>query len=212
MVRATVAAILTGATSLAALEPTLDLRGIEQAMAIGQTHLDRERVAFHQPYRLRVDRPPIDYIDIVSPFRRLVLASEQRARLGERSFSQRQAIELLAATPGLLEVRAELTFHPMHALARVPDYAIRLVADRRVVEPRSLERVPRFGPRVDGQPVPLPSAAGALPLPGTQPMLGGTVIAAFDGLRLDVNGAYDVLVLEAGKELARARLVLKNLR
>lgn len=213
MVRGTVAAILIGTASLAALEPTLDLRAIEQAIAIGLARLDRERTAFHQPYRLNVDRPPIDYLEIISPFRRVALAAEQRLRLGERSFSQRQALELLAVTPGLIEVRAELTFHPMHALASVPDYGIHLVTTGgQVVTAGSLERVPRFGPRVDGLPVPMPGVPGALPLPGTQPMLGGTVIAAFDGLRLDANGVYDVLVVEKGRELARTRLVLKSLR
>jgi hypothetical protein len=204
--------LLTGAT-VAALEPSLDPAAITDALRIGQSRLDREREAFHAPYRLAVSVPPIDYIDVVTPFRRVALASEQRMRLGDRSLSQRQAMELLAATPGLIEVVVQLTFHPMHALVRVPDYQVRLIAaSGGSIEPRGIDLVPRFGPRLDNMPVPLPGA----PVNGAprtaQPMLGGSAIAAFDGLTLDATGAYQVVVLEKGKELARARLDLGKVR
>jgi hypothetical protein len=43
-------------------------------------------------------------------------------------------------------------------------------------------------------------------------MLGGTVVAGFDALGLDAAGVYEVVVREQGKELARARVNLGNLR
>jgi len=43
-------------------------------------------------------------------------------------------------------------------------------------------------------------------------MLGGTVIASFDSERLDTRGVYDAVVEESGKELARTRVDLGNLR
>lgn len=204
--------LLTG--SLSALELSLDPRAITEALRIGQSRLDREREAFHAPYRLLVNVAPIDYIDIVTPFRRVALASEQRMRLGDRSLSQRQAMDLLATAPTLIDVVVELTFHPMHALVRVPDYQVRLIAPAGAmpIEPHGTDLVPRFGPRLDAMPVPLPGAP-TIGTPRTaQPMLGGSVIAAFDGATLDAKGVYAVVVLEKGKELARARLDLTKLR
>jgi hypothetical protein len=114
----------------------------------------------------------------------------------------------------VIDLVVELTFNPMHTFVRVPDYEVRLAPPSgRVIEPRNLDRVPRFGPRVEGTVMPLPgvsSTTGALRT--TQPMLGGSVIAAFDGFALDANGTYDVVVAERGKELARTRLLLKNVR
>ncbi|MBI3050745.1 MAG: hypothetical protein HYY76_20840 [Acidobacteria bacterium] len=81
-------------------------------------------------------------------------------------------------------------------------------ADR--VVPADLQRVPRFGARVAGTPLPYPRAP-VLP-PGSQPMLGSTVIAGFAGTQLDPRGVYDVVIEESGKELARARVNLASLR
>ena len=205
--------LLTVATA-SALELTLNPVAITAALSIGQSRLDREREAFHAPYRLAVNVPPIDYVDIITPFRRVALASEQRMRLGERSLSQRQAMELLATMPGLIEVVVQLTFHPMHALVRVPDYQVRLISPAgRPIEPRSIDLVPRFGPRLDNMPVPLPGTPTNNGAARTaQPMLGGSVVAAFDGSTLDAKTAYQVAVLEQGKELARTRLDLGQLR
>jgi hypothetical protein len=204
--------LLTAVTGTA-LELTLAPAAITDALRIGQSRLDRERDAFHAPYRLAVNVPPIDYIDIVTPFRRVVLAAEQRMRLGERSLSQRQVMELLATTPGLIEVAVQLTFHPMHALVRVPDYQVRLLSPAgKPIEPRSIDLVPRFGPRLDNMPVPLPGVPTNGAARTAQPMLGGSVVAAFDGTTLDVKIVYQVAVLEQGKELARTRLELTKLR
>ena len=205
--------LLLAATSVSALQLTLDPVAITAALRIGQSSLDREREAFHAPYRLAVSVPPIDYVDIITPFRRVALASEQRMRLGERSLSQRQAMDLLATTPGLIEVVVQLTFHPMHAMVRVPDYQVRLISPAGTpIEPRSIDLVPRFGPRLDNMPVPLPGVPTEGAGRTAQPMLGGSVIAAFDGSSLDAKAAYQVAVLEQGKELARTRLELTKLR
>jgi hypothetical protein len=204
--------LLTVATA-SALELTLDPVAITAALRIGQSRLDREREAFHAPYRLAVNVPPIDYIDITTPFRRVALASEQRMRLGERSLSQRQAMELLATSPGIIEVVLQLTFHPMHALVRVPDYQVQLISPAgKPIEPRRIDLVPRFGPRLDNMPVPLPGTPTNGAARTAQAMLGGSVIAEFDGSTLDAKSAYQVAVLEQGKELARTRLDLGKVR
>jgi hypothetical protein len=57
-------------------------------------------------------------------------------------------------------------------------------------------------------PYPLPPGVPT----GGEPLSGGTVIAGFDGKRLDSRAAYDVVIEESGKELARVRLELAAIR
>ena len=70
----------------------------------------RERTQFHAPYRVRVTQPPVDWIDVITPFHRVELAAETNARSGGRIFGQREAIEALreAAEPDRPALRDEL--------------------------------------------------------------------------------------------------------
>ena len=207
------AAVLT-ATAVFAYEASLDRRSIEEAIAIGNARIESARVRFHQPYRIPVGRAPVDYIEVVTPFRRIEVEAETRARNGNRTLSQREALDLLAATPDQVEFFVELTFHPQNTYIGVPQYDVRLALTgggaAPPIDPRNVERFPRYGARVQGLPLPYPAAPA---VPGrSEPVLGGTVVARFDGRLLDRNGVYEVIVSEAGKELARARVGLATLR
>ena len=208
-----VAAVLTG-TAVFAYEASLDRRAIEEAIAIGNSRIESARVRFHQPYRIPVGRAPIDYIEVVTPFRRIEVEAETRARNGNRTLGQREALDLLAAAPDQVEFFVELTFHPQNTYIGVPQYDVRLALTGRgaspAIEPRNLSRFPRYGARVQGLPLPYPAAPA---VPGrSEPVLGGTVIAGFDGRLLDRNGVYEVIVSEAGKDIGRARSDLRALR
>lgn len=207
------AAVLTSAAAFA-YDATLDRRSIEEAMTIGQSHIESVRVRFHQAYRIPVGRAPVDYIEVITPFRRIEVEAETRARSGNRSLSQREALEILAAAPEQVEFFVELTFHPLNTYIGVPQYDVRLSLTGRGVtqpiEPRNIERFPRYGARVAGLPLPMP-AAPAVPRQ-SEPVQGGTLAARFDARLLDRNGVYEVIVSEAGKELARARSDLRALR
>ena len=202
------------AAGVAAYERTLDLRAIDEAIVLGQSRDESVRARFHRPYRLQVARPPIDYVDVVTPFRRAELAVEERARIGDRLFRQRDALDALAAHGDTIELFAEATFHPQNTYIGVPAYGMtlaRLDAPGRI-EPRAERRVPRYGPRVVTGAMVLPyPLTPSLPA-GGEPLSGGTVIASFDGQRLEPRAAYDVVIEESGKELARVRLDLAALR
>ena len=43
-------------------------------------------------------------------------------------------------------------------------------------------------------------------------MLGGSVVASFDGAALDPRGTYVVLIRESGKDVAKATVDLARLR
>ena len=208
------AAVLSS-SAVFAFDATLDRRAIEEAIAIGHSRIDSVRVRFHQPYRITVGQAPVDYIEVITPFRRVEIEAETRARSGSRALSQREALDLLAAAPDQIDLYVELTFHPLNTYIGVPQYDVRLIpasgTAQPPIDPRSVERFPRYGARVEGLPLPYPAAAGAAPR-RSEPVLGGTVVARFDARLLDRNGVYEVVVGEAGKDIVRARTDFRALR
>jgi hypothetical protein len=209
--------VIGGAIGSSAMEPTLDGRAIQEALDIAHTSIERTRARFHLDYRFVVGRAPVDFIEIVTPFRRLVIAAETSGRLGRRMFGQRDALEALKPGPERVELYVELTFHPLNTFVGVPGYNVTLKPTGPGAPPvfsSNIDRIPRFGPRVGGQPVdrPLPYAIPPRVPSGSEPLSGGTVIAQFDGRRLDPKGAYDAIVTDEGKELASVRIDLSRLR
>jgi hypothetical protein len=201
-------ALVAGAGA-GAVELVLSPRALTEALDIGQSRIDSLRTRFHEPYRLVVARPPVDEIHVITPFRRVALAAESRARLGDRLFGQREARATLAEAPEQIDLLIELTFHPQNTFIGVPPYQVRLlpaVAATAPAEPRDVSYVPRFGPRIQGlPPMTTPPVAG-------QPLTGGTIVVQLDGRAVDLNGLYDVMVLDGTRELARARLDFRAVR
>jgi hypothetical protein len=110
-------------------------------------------------------------------------------------------------------VYIELTFHPHSRFVGIPDYGITLEAGSVTFEPVSIGRIPRFGPRVGGYPLPSTSSDGAFILPGgSQPLTGGTLVCRLPGARTDPQGRYDLVVLDRTRQLARVSLDLGRLR
>lgn len=214
---AALAAIGTAATAAGAVDLGLEPRTVSEAISIGQTAVEADVTKFHRPYRLDVSRAPVDYIDVVTPYRRIVLAARAHWQAGDRRWGQRQAIELEAAAPRQIDLYVELTFHPLNSFVSVPGYRVWVLTQSGgVIEPRRTNGMPRYGPRVDGglvpfTPTPLPGGA----LPGrSEPMLGATVVASFDGDALAAACARrcDVLVEEEGKTRLQLPLSLANLK
>jgi hypothetical protein len=201
--------VLVTAPGTGAVELRLSPRALTEALDIGQSRIESLRAKFHQPYRVIVAHPPVDEIHVVTPFRRLALAAESRARLGDRLFGQREAQATLAEAPEQIDLLVELTFHPQNTFIGVPPYQVRLlpaVATTTPAEPQDVSYVPRFGPRIAGMPpMTTPPVAG-------QPLAGGTIVVQLAGRAIDANGVYDVLVLDGTKELARARVDFRALR
>jgi hypothetical protein len=210
--------VLGCATGLPAIELTLTPRTMQEALSIANSSIDRTRTRFHADYRFAVGRAPVDFIEIVPPFRRLVIAAETSARLGRRLFGQRDALDALKPDPERVELYVEFTFHPLNTFVGVPGYSVTLKPAAPGSPPilaSGIDRIPRFGARVEGQPVhtPLPYPIPPRVPSGSEPLTGGTVIARFDGRRLDPNGAYDVLVAdERDTPLATVRIALSRLR
>lgn len=204
--------------AFAAIDAPLDPRAIEEALAIANSSLEATHRRYHADYRFAVNTPPVDFVSIVSPFRRLVLAAETEKRLGRRMFGQREALAALQPDPDRIEVYVELTFHPLNTFVGVPAYTVELEpasARALAIVPQEIDRLPRFGPRVDHgwYPFPYPYPVGPkVPASASQPLAGGTLIARLAGKQLDENGAYAVVVRDGPKELGRVRVDLERLR
>ena len=206
--------VACAAASVGAVQLTLDRRAIEEAIYIGQSRIERERERFHVPYRVRVTQPPIDWIDVITPFHRVELAAERNARIGGSQFSQREAMDILRETANQIDLLIEMTFHPLNTFVAVPSYEVELIpaSGGSRIKPKRLDRFPRFGPRADsaGPAFPAPNAAAVFG--GGQPVIGGTLIAALDGSSFDPQQRLQVVVLDGKTELARVAVDLGSMR
>jgi len=204
-----VGSLAWGAASPHAVQIELDRRAVEEAIYIGQSRIESERTRFHAPYRVRTAQPPIDWIDVITPFHRVELAAENNARRGGRTFSQQEAIAVMKDVVNQIDLLIEMSFHPLNTFVAVPLYQVQiLLPDGRRVEPKRIERFPRFGPRAE-------SSGPALPGPqigGGQTVVGGTILAPMDGSAFDPNQRLDVVVLDGKAELARVALDLGKMR
>lgn len=207
-----VASLVTG-TWLDGFEPAPGLGLIDEAIGIGQTRIQAVRARFHEPYRIQIAAPPIDFIDVVTPFRRVALLAEERTRAGGRLL-QSEAVDLLATRPMLVEFRVEMTFHPLNAFVGVPAYDILLTTEVAGVpiDPVRTDLIPRFGARFEGLPGGPPSAVAPAVAAESQPMLGGTIVAAYSSDALDRTGVYRLVVSEDGRALAQTRIDLETVR
>lgn len=208
------AALLACGATLGAFEPSLDPRSLTEALDLGQSRIDDVRSRFHAPYHLDVMQPPVDYIEIVTPFRRIALDAEAHTRAGLGLYGQREALATLGDNPSRVDVVTELTFHPLNNYLGVPALTVNLVASGgATIAAINTVRTPRFGPRVSGMPLANPAVvAGTVGPQRSQPLLGGSIVATFDGLTLDARGVYVIVVRDDGKDVAKATLDLGRLR
>jgi hypothetical protein len=206
------AVVSVAAVSLAGIQPTLDRRAVEEAIFIGQSRFDAERDRFHAAYRVRVSRPPVDWIDVITPYHRVALAAEARARLGDYVFGQRQALAALAAAPNVLELLVELTFHPLNAFVGVPAYDVMLSSSGKTIKAHHINRYPRLGPRFEAHGPALPDSNAAPVLRSGQPLLGGTMVVQFAIDAIDPSLRHDVVVADSGKEIVRVGVDFGKMR
>jgi hypothetical protein len=210
--RVLVLLLLLAVASSRAAQRTLALPEIDEAIRVGQTRILADRARFHLPYRIPVNHAPVDYVEVITPYRRVVLAADERAQIGDRSFGQRQALDLLGSAGGQFDFVIEMTFHPLNTYIGIPPYDVLLLHDGVRVTPATLDRLPRFGARVEGFPPALPTPGGRIPTGFAQPILGGMLTARFMGDAIDPSGVATLIVTEQGRELARTAIDLGRLR
>jgi hypothetical protein len=113
----TIAGVASGAIDVA-----LSDRDITRALQIG-TSDDRRRAQFHASYLVPVQDPTVERMEIITEFRRLVLITEERQRIGDWLFSHggvRDPRAALLPWKGRLSIVVRLKFHPQNTLSDVP--------------------------------------------------------------------------------------------
>ena len=195
----------------AAVQTDVGLDAIDDALALIRSGSAEEHARLNAPYRVTIGKEPLDYLEVITPFRRIVLTGAARLAAGDRGFGQRQAIELLATDGERLDIYAELTFHPLNTYIGVPPYGLTLEAapGRRLV-PVDTIRLSRWTPRRDG-PAPVPPFNARSPAGGA-PLLGATIIGRFDLKDVTPSGTYVVVLDLAGKEEGRGTVALGAMR
>ena len=199
------------ATAIAAVQTDVDLLAIDEALTLIRSGSAPELERFNELYRIKVEKAPVDYLEVVTPFRRIVLTGRARAATGDRGFGQRQAIDLLAEAGGRLDVYAEITLSPLNTYIGVPEYVVALVNSSGTRVPATeTTRLSRWMARRPGPPAVPPFEAPTIPR--GSPLVGATVIAGFDLKELAPAGTYDVVVELGDKEVARATVALSGMR
>jgi len=183
------AVIAFGTVSSAAIDLDITPDEVDRAIAIGR----RGEPGFHADYvrtiDATVDTITVERVEIVTPYRRIVLHAEARRRVGDVVVGRADVEPLLREWRNRVSVVTTARIHPQNLLASVPPIEAK-VHDPilgRAIEPLDVVRKPitRIGTN--------------------RPLLGSTIETIFDaGLLASVNGTIAVTL--GGKELARTAM------
>lgn len=187
------AALLVAQAPIAALTEVLSERDVAYALNIANGS-DASRALFHAPYVVAVDDPLVEHLEVITEFRRFVLAAEDQAKAGNwmmarGGFDQkgRSLKDLLRPLGGQVSIRAQLRFHPQNSYVTLPAF------DMLLGEPTLLAinvaRTPHITP-----------ATGE---PGTRDVIDGATIEVFYNAPTVGDRTLPVRLFSEGRELAR---------
>lgn len=133
---AATALAMAAVAHVAAIALTLSTADIERALAVARAS-DAERTAFHARYRIASNDATLEQVEVITEFRRVVLAAEERGRMGDWMFlhSTGSVQKLVQPYRGLVTLVARLRFHPQNVLTSVPAYDLLLDDGRGGVVP-----------------------------------------------------------------------------
>ena len=116
-----VAVSLTATIPLSAIKLELSPSDIERAISIARDQ-DRVRERFHAPYITPINDPFVEWLEIVTEFRRHVIVAEDRINKGDRAFaySARLVGDAASMWKNRVSVKARLRFHPHNAYVDIP--------------------------------------------------------------------------------------------
>jgi hypothetical protein len=124
------AAVLASLAAAACLASPAGLRAIVldvtqdqayRAIAIGRG-TQAERTRFHAAYLITSSDPTIERVELVTPFRRVVLETERRLDFGDHQFGARQAADAIKKWRSTLTISVRIRFHPQNVYVTVPPY------------------------------------------------------------------------------------------
>jgi hypothetical protein len=92
-----------------------------RAIAIGRG-TQAERARFHASYVIASSDPTVERVELLTPFRRVVVETERRLDFGDHVFSARQAAEAIKQWRNTLTISVRIRFHPQNVYVTVPPY------------------------------------------------------------------------------------------
>jgi hypothetical protein len=191
--------------TLTAFDPRPDTAALERAIALGRSASASALDRFGAPYRVPiaaapglVGDPSLDHLELMTPFRRVVLAASEQARQQNPRWGVPQAAEFVRPYRDAVSLILYLRFPPQNVLVTMPRYEIVLYrrdapsGERSEFEPREIREVPR-------------SISGTAVPPGS-PIVVGSIEAVFDARLLDPRGVYLAGIRQGGRELRRVEV------
>ena len=196
------AVLLAAQPQVAGLTEALTDRDIADALNLGGTSEDT-RARFHAPYIVAIEDATVERVEVITEFRRFVLAAEEHRQQGNwmlarGGFDQkgRTLKDLLRPFSGQVSVRVRLRFHPHNSYVTLPAFDIMLGEPTLVA--RQALRTPHVVPASgDGK--------------SRDFISGATVETTFDALAIQ-DRALPVRIVTEGKELVRAMVDFSTLR
>jgi hypothetical protein len=186
-------AIVLAQSSLAGLSELLTERDVAYAFAIANGS-DATRATFHAAYVIAVDEPVIEKLEVVTEFRRLVLASEEQLKAGNWMMARggfdakgRTLADVLRPLAGQASLRARLRFHPQNSYITLPPFDI-LVGEPTLLAINAT-RTPHVTP-----------ATGE---PGTRDVISGATVETFYNATTIDDRVLPVRLMFEGKEITR---------
>jgi hypothetical protein len=187
------AALMFVPAALTAVTDVLTERDVAQALSIANGS-DDARALFHTRYRVAVDDPVIEQLEIISEFRRFVLAAEDQLKAGNWMMARggfdtkgRTLKDLLRPLEGQLSVRARLRFHPQNNYVTLPAFDI-LLGEPTLLAINAV-RIPHITPST-GE-------------PGTRDVIYGATIEVFYNAPTIDDRVLPLRLFFEGREAAR---------
>lgn len=185
-----------------ALNLAVSNRDIERAQKIA-SETESARARFHGLYIQPVNDATVEQIEIITEFRRCVLVTEERLRLGDWMFGRgvRAVSEVLRPYRGRVSVVARLRFHPQNTFGDIPpsECAIGAAsAAQPAVSPLDVIRTRIDQLQTGGQPG------------RSAPLLGALIETVFDAASIGET-MRPVRVLMNGQTIARVSIDFSRL-
>ena len=187
------AAFLLAHARVGALTEVLTDRDYAYAISIANGS-DGTRSLFHAPYVLTVNDPTIERLEIITEFRRFVLAAEDQLKAGNWMMARggydqkgRTLKDLLRPLEGQVSIRARLRFHPHNNYVTLPPFDI-LIGEPTLLAINAI-RTPHVTP-----------ASGER---GTRDVIDGATIEVFYNAPTIKNRTLPIRMFFEGKEVTR---------
>ena len=187
------AAFLLADAPVDALTEILTDRDYAYAISIANGS-EATRTLFHAPYTVTVDEPTIERLEVVTEFRRFILAAEDQLKAGNWVMARggfdskgRTLKELLRPVEGQVSIRTRLRFHPHNSYVTLPAFDI-LLGEPTLLAINAI-RTPHITPASSER--------------GTRDVIDGATIEVFYNAPTISDRTLPIRMLLEGKELAR---------